>query len=96
MVAGVSDDKPAWRKQLEQSFAELEALGKQVAGKVGHAAKDAGHEAKEAWRKLEPRIGEVQVQVRDKLQDATGEAVEQLEGMVAELRSSLKSLRDRL
>jgi len=114
----VSDDRPAWRKQLEQSFAELEALGKQVGSKLGDAAKDASHEAQDAWldawRKLEPRLGELRTkvqeqvggsipspdhvtdQVKTKLREVRSEAVEQLEGMVAELRSSLKALRDEL
>jgi ElaB/YqjD/DUF883 family membrane-anchored ribosome-binding protein len=100
MVLGVSDERPAWRKQLEQSLAELETLGTQVASKLGDVAKDAGaeaaHEAKKAWHKLEPRIGEVRDRLRDELRDAGGEAAKQLEGMVAELRSSLKTLRDKL
>ena len=94
--SGVSDERPAWRKQLEQSLAELESLGKQIGTKLGDAAKDASQEAKEAWRKLEPRIGEVTSQVGGKLREAKGEAAEQLEGMVSELRSSLKALRDKL
>jgi ElaB/YqjD/DUF883 family membrane-anchored ribosome-binding protein len=96
MVPRVSDERPAWRKQLEQSLAELETLGKQIGSKLGEAAKDASHEAKEAWQKLEPRIGEVTTQVGSKLRETTSEAAEQLEGMVTELRSSLKALRDKL
>lgn len=96
MVSTVSDERPAWRKQLEQSLAELETLGKQIGSKLGEAAKDASHEAKEAWHKLEPRIGEVTTQVGGKLREASGEAQQQLEGMVSELRTSLKALRDKL
>jgi ElaB/YqjD/DUF883 family membrane-anchored ribosome-binding protein len=96
MVSLVSDERPAWRKQLEQSLVELETLGKQIGSKLGEAAKDASHEAKEAWQKLEPRIGEVTTQVGGKLHEVTSEAAEQLEGMVTELRSSLKALRDKL
>jgi ElaB/YqjD/DUF883 family membrane-anchored ribosome-binding protein len=92
----VSDERPAWRKQLEQSLSELETLGKQIGSKLGEAAKDASQEAKEAWRKLEPRIGEVTTQVGGKLHETTGEAAKHLEGMVSELRSSLKALRDKL
>jgi hypothetical protein len=98
--------------QLEQSLAELETLGKQIGSKLGEAAKDASHEAKKAWHELEPRIGEVTTQVGGKLHEAfgaregddhegplaraTGEAAKQLEGIVSELRSSLKALRDKL
>lgn len=100
MVSSVSDERPAWRKQLEQSLAELETLGKQIGSKLGEAAKDASHEAKDAWQKLEPRIGEVTTQVGgqigNKLREASGEAQQQLEGMVTELRASLKALRDKL
>jgi len=96
MVARVSDETPEWRKQLEQSFAELEALGKQVGGKLREAAKEASHEAKDAWHELEPRIGEVRTKVESKLREVGGEATEQLEGMVAELRSSLETLRRKL
>lgn len=100
MVSPVSDERPAWRKQLEQSLTELETLGKQIGSKLGEAAKDASHEAKDAWHKLEPRIGEVTTQVSGqlgtKLREASGEAQLQLEGMVAELRASLKALRDKL
>jgi ElaB/YqjD/DUF883 family membrane-anchored ribosome-binding protein len=96
MMAGVSDDKPAWRKQLEQSFAEIEALGRQVGSTLGGAAKEASHEAKEAWHKLEPRIEHVRGQVEGKLREVGGEAAEHLEGMVAELRSSLEALRKKL
>jgi ElaB/YqjD/DUF883 family membrane-anchored ribosome-binding protein len=114
----VSDERPAWRKQLEQSFAELEALGKQVGSTLGEAAKDASHEAKKAWHELEPRLHELRAKVEGKLQEhgqspshvgsqlgsqlgtklreVGSDAAEQLEGMVAELRSSLKSLRDKL
>lgn len=92
----MTDERPAWRKQLEHSLSELETLGKQIGSKLGDAAKDASQEAKEAWRKLEPRIGEVTTQVGGKLHEATGEAAKQLEGMVSELRTSLKALRDKL
>lgn len=112
----VSDERPAWRKQLEQSFAELEALGKQVGSKLGEAAKDASHEAKKAWHELEPRLHELRTKVEGQLQDRSAsasasqvgsqigsklrevgsDAAEQLEGVVAELRSSLKALRDKL
>ena len=93
MVSGVSDDdKPAWRKQLETSLDELKTLGAQVSEKVGEKAKDAQHEAREAWTKLEPRIGEAEV----KLREATDSAVEQLEGMFSDLRQSLSGLKDKL
>ncbi len=91
MMARVSDDRPAWRKQLEQSFAEIEALGRQVGSTLG-----ASHEAKEAWHKLEPRIEHVRGQVEGKLREVGGEAAEHLEGVVAELRSSLEALRKKL
>lgn len=110
MVVAVSDERPAWRKQLEQSFAELEVLGKQVGSKLGEAAKDASHEAKKAWHELEPRLTELRTRVEGQLQDPSqvgsqlgnklrevgSDAAEQLEGMVTELRSSLKALRDKL
>ena len=112
MIPRVSDERPAWRKQLEHSLAELETLGKQIGSKLGEAAKDASHEAKEAWQKLEPRIGEVENQVGSKLRETFGpreghegesplervssEVTEQIDNMVTELRSSLKALRDKL
>lgn len=86
------DDQNAWRKRLERSLDELKNLGEEVGSKVGAAAKDAGHEAREAWQQLEPRIGEVEA----KLREATDDATQQIEGMFGELKKSLNTLRDKL
>ena len=60
--------------------------------RAGATARDASQEAKDAWKKLEPRIGEAEA----KLRGATDEAARQLEGMVGELKNSLSNLRDKL
>ncbi len=88
----MTDDKPNWRTRLEHSFEELEALGAQVGREVDQSTDYVRREAQETWQKLEPRIGEAKVKLRDAADDAT----EQLEGIFGDLRRSLGSLRDKL
>lgn len=88
----MSEQEPAWRKQLEHSLTELKTMGEQVGQQLGGAAKEVSEDAKEAWKKLEPRLGEAEV----KLREATDDAVDQLKGMFGELKNSLRSLRDSL
>lgn len=93
MLGAMSDDsRPDWRTRLEQSLEELKSMGAHVAKELDESTQGARHEAKEAWQRLEPRIG----QAETKLREAADDAVHHLEGMFGELRDSLRSLGDDL
>ncbi|MEX1363463.1 MAG: hypothetical protein AB1Z98_10075 [Nannocystaceae bacterium] len=89
----MSDQKTnEWRKRLEQRLDELKALGAEVGNRVGATTHEVQRDAKDAWRELEPRLGEAEV----KLREAADDAVEHLEGVFGELGKSLRSLQDKL
>jgi hypothetical protein len=92
------DAEPAGdiRTHLEATLRDLKALGTEIGRQVGASAKGATREvsedAKAAWAKLEPQLHAAEKELRG----ATDAAVGQLKGLFADLRASLRSLRERV
>jgi vacuolar-type H+-ATPase subunit H len=74
--------------ELRRAFDEVKRLRDEVRVRI-HLA---GMDAKDAWKKLEPRIDKL-----DRQLDAAGERVSvELKAALDQARSSIKALRDRL
>ena len=90
---GMSEqDKHPLRERLEESLRELQSMGNEIRGKLGEAAESAKGEATDAWKKLEPRLQNAEKQ----LKEAADSTVESLGSMFEDLKSSLRSLRDKM
>lgn len=74
------------REQLEQGLEELKTMRDEIRVKLHLASMDA----KTQWEQLEPKVDEVERQVREAGEEAANSAREGLE----KLKASVRSLRD--
>lgn len=87
-----SDKKTAWRDQLQSRLDDLKGLGNEIKDRIEAAGHTAQTEASEAWRKLEPQLGNAE----RKFVAATDDAVDELRAMFGQLGGKLSELRDKL
>lgn len=82
--------------QLEEGIDEIKTMAGELGMKLGGAATDVSAEAKETWKKVEPQVKEGLKTAEATLGVATEVAAVQLKGLFGELKTSLKSLKDKL
>ena len=82
--------------QLEEGIDEIKTMAGELGQKLGGAATDVSAEAKETWKKMEPQVKEGLKSAEATLGVATEVAAVQLKGLFGELKTSLKSLKDKL
>ncbi len=82
--------------QLEGGLEELKTMASELGDKLGSAATEVSDEAKETWKKMEPQVKDKLKTAESTLADVTDSAAVQLKGLFGELKTSLKSLKDKL
>ncbi len=90
------DIESAVESGIESGIEEIRQMATELGSKLGVAASGASSEAKEQWKKLEPKVKEKLKQAEAGLGQVTGQAAVELKGLFGELKSSLKSLKDKI
>lgn len=82
--------------QLEEGLGELKTMAEDLGERLSGAATEVSAEAKETWQKMEPGVKEKLKTAEETLGQVTDTAAEQLKGLFGELKSSMRSLKDKL
>lgn len=92
----IGERKEEMKKQLEHTLGEIRTLANDIREKLGTKTAGAREEAHAAWAKLEAEVKE-KLEVADReLQFVSETAGKQLKVIYGDLKTSLKSLRERL
>jgi hypothetical protein len=89
------ETKKDLRKQLEFALADVKSMAGDLGEKLGKTALEASAEARERWKKLEPKVKEKLKAADDEISGLSETAGDQLKGIYGELKSSFSLLRER-